>query len=112
MKKEEEDSVPDAKVKAPKAGQNKKNNAATSFGSKSSGNSQPAGTGLDDAMSSFGASNIDDAIAAMSLATESNAKDKVGAKAGAIDAHPERRFKAAFEAYKESEMPRIRQEVR
>lgn len=46
----------------------------------------------------------------MDLVSESSAKDKLGAKAGQIEAHPERRFKAAFEAYKENEMPRIRQE--
>ncbi|CEH18377.1 Uncharacterized conserved protein [Ceraceosorus bombacis] len=70
----------------------------------------PPGTGLDEAISSFSASNIDDALEAMSLATERTDKAAVGAKAGAIERHPERRFKAAFEAYKEREMPRIRQE--
>lgn len=52
-------------------------------------------SGLDDALTSFSASNLDDAISAMSLVTESSSKDKVGAKAGQIDQHPERRFKVS-----------------
>ncbi|CAO1637291.1 unnamed protein product [Parajaminaea phylloscopi] len=112
LKKEEEDSIPDAKTKAPKAGARKEKGG---FGSKQSFGSGGGGggsgpTSIDDAFTSFSASNLDDAIAAMTLVSESNAKDKVGAKAGAIDAHPERRFKAAFEAYKEAEMPRVREE--
>jgi hypothetical protein len=39
-------------------------------------------------------------------------KASVGAKAGAIEAHPERRFKAALEKYIEDELPVIRKEVR
>ncbi|PWN41575.1 DUF1014-domain-containing protein [Ceraceosorus guamensis] len=53
---------------------------------------------------------IASSLDSMSLATERTDKAAVGAKAGAIERHPERRFKAAFEAYKEREMPRIRQE--
>ncbi|PWO00285.1 DUF1014-domain-containing protein [Tilletiopsis washingtonensis] len=70
----------------------------------------PPGTGLDDAVKSFGADNIDDMIDAMSLATERTDKAAVGSKAGAIERHPERRYKAAFEAFKEREMPRIKAE--
>ncbi|CAO1637443.1 unnamed protein product [Sympodiomycopsis kandeliae] len=100
LKKEDDDATPDKKPKPP-----------SKAGKKAPPPSKPAaGPGLDDALSSFSASNIDDALDALTLANESNAKDKVGSKAGAIDAHPERRFKAAFEAYKEAEMPRIRQE--
>lgn len=41
-----------------------------------------------------------------------NDKATMGAKAAqTVDAHPERRFKAAFEAYKEKELPIARKEV-
>lgn len=95
LKKEEEESLPDAKTKAPKAGAKKEKGG---FGSKQffgSANKNAGPPGINDSWSSFSASNLDDAIAAMSLVSESSAKDKVGAKAGAIDVHPERRFKVS-----------------
>ncbi|PWN29088.1 DUF1014-domain-containing protein [Jaminaea rosea] len=103
LKQEDEADLPKTVKAKGGAGGGK---AAKSAPAKSAG----PPSGLDDAIQSFSASNIDDAIGALSLTGESTAKDKVGAKAGMIDAHPERRFKAAFEAYKEAEMPRIRQE--
>ncbi|KAJ2974144.1 hypothetical protein NUW54_g11937 [Trametes sanguinea] len=37
-------------------------------------------------------------------------KASVGSQAANLERHPERRFKAAFEAYKERELPKARQE--
>ncbi|PLW15552.1 hypothetical protein PCANC_01891 [Puccinia coronata f. sp. avenae] len=59
----------------------------------------------------FSARNIDDALDLLDIANEKTDKASLGAKAAkGVDAHPERRFKAAFEAYKENELPVIRKE--
>ncbi|EPY51631.1 HMG-box [Schizosaccharomyces cryophilus OY26] len=50
---------------------------------------------------SYSASNIDDALNLLSL--DSGSKEK-------IDRHPERRFKPAFNEYKESRLPELRKE--
>ncbi|KAG0223933.1 hypothetical protein BGW41_005283 [Actinomortierella wolfii] len=61
----------------------------------------------------FSASNIDDALDLLSLtgsgATGSGSNITTG-KGKDIDRHPERRFKAAFAAYLEREMPRLKEE--
>ena len=59
---------------------------------------------------SFGATGLDDALDMMSIVGQKSDKASMGAKAGQIEKHPERRFKAAFEAYKEAEMPIVRSE--
>lgn len=46
----------------------------------------------------------------MSLVNEKSDNASKGAAAGQIERHPERRFKAAFEAYKERELPRVKEE--
>lgn len=46
----------------------------------------------------------------MTLVNERTDNASRGAAAGAIERHPERRFKAAFEAYKERELPIIKEE--
>ncbi|KAF7729546.1 hypothetical protein EC973_004220 [Apophysomyces ossiformis] len=51
----------------------------------------------------FSASNIDDAIDLLSI-------DDKAAQNKDIEKHPERRFKAALEAYTERELPRFKQE--
>ncbi|GAA6018244.1 hypothetical protein JCM10207_002881 [Rhodosporidiobolus poonsookiae] len=61
-------------------------------------------------LSSFSASGIDDALDALSLATAKTDKASVGSQAAKIETHPERRFKAAFEAYKEEQLPILRKE--
>ena len=105
MLAEEEANIPDGGKKASSGG-NKK------AGSK--GNAKqpaaPIGGGIDDAITSLSASNIDDALDAMTLVTERTDKAAQGAKAAQLERHPERRFKAAFEAFKEQEMVRIKQE--
>lgn len=61
--------------------------------------------GIDGALSALSASGIDDALDALSLANS----DAGGVK---IDRHPERRFKAAYEAYKERRLPEVKEEYK
>ncbi|KAH8929308.1 DUF1014-domain-containing protein [Atractiella rhizophila] len=60
---------------------------------------------------SFSASGIDDALDMLTLVTEKKDKAAEGARAAqSIDSHPERRFKAAFEAYKDRELEQLKKE--
>ncbi|KAF8188339.1 hypothetical protein BJ912DRAFT_399139 [Pholiota molesta] len=59
---------------------------------------------------SFAATGIDNAIDLLEIVTAKLDKASVGQQAAGIERHPERRFKAAYEAYQEREMPIIRQE--
>ncbi|GAA5821719.1 hypothetical protein JCM3770_007236 [Rhodotorula araucariae] len=98
---EEEAALP-AKVKAaPKAGAKKLPPKARAIPSFSTSSDEPA---------SFSASGIDDALDALSLATSRTDKAFVGSQAAKIETHPERRFKAAFEAYKEEQLPILKKE--
>jgi len=115
----EEEAAAPAKVKAaPKAG-NKKAAKATP---------KPAGPGaiaagggisgekereqgapeLPEEPEVFEATGIDNALDLMEVVTAKMDKASVGQQAAGIERHPERRFKAAFEAYKEREMPNAR----
>ncbi|GBC00510.1 hypothetical protein RclHR1_03880020 [Rhizophagus clarus] len=53
----------------------------------------------------FSASNIDDALDLLE-----NSSSNAPTSAANIERHPERRFKAAFRAYEEQEMPKLRKE--
>ncbi|EPQ31218.1 uncharacterized protein PFL1_01405 [Pseudozyma flocculosa PF-1] len=109
-----------ARKKAEKAAleaEDEANTPSTNKGSGKKGAKKPpavkggaAGPGIDDAIASFTASNLDDALDAMTLVNEKSDSASRGAAAGQIERHPERRFKAAFEAYKERELPRIKEE--
>lgn len=68
--------------------------------------------GSDKTVVSYSASNVEDAIDALSLATETGVGAKGGpkGKAGGLDKHPERRHKAAWAAYQERELPRVQEE--
>jgi len=57
---------------------------------------------------SFAATGIDDALELLDVVTAKTDKASVGQQAAGIEAHPERRFKAAFEAYQERELPELR----
>ncbi|POY73938.1 hypothetical protein BMF94_2980 [Rhodotorula taiwanensis] len=100
---EEEASMPSKPKAAPKAGAKKaapaRAPAIPSFES-----------GLSGEPSSFSASGIDDALDAMSLVTSKTDKASVGSQAAKIETHPERRFKAAFEAYKEEQLPILKKD--
>ncbi|KAK7688887.1 hypothetical protein QCA50_007578 [Cerrena zonata] len=114
----EEASAP-AKAKAPpKAGAKK--------GAAASKNVKPAGPGAIAAGSSlspidakddkakeepaetFSATGLDNALDLLDVVTAKMDKASVGQRAADIERHPERRFKAAFEAYKERELPQLR----
>ncbi|KAJ4475612.1 hypothetical protein J3R30DRAFT_3501162 [Lentinula aciculospora] len=59
---------------------------------------------------SFSATGIDNALDLLEVVTAKMDKASVGSQAAGIERHPERRFKAAFEAYQERELPNIRKE--
>ncbi|KAI1791550.1 DUF1014-domain-containing protein [Ganoderma leucocontextum] len=117
---EEESSAP-AKVKAaPKAGAAKK--ATPKKDVKPAGpGAIAAGGGLgavsataeDEAPKepeSYSATGIDNAIDLLEVVTAKMDKASVGTRAADIERHPERRFKAAFEAYKEKELPNVKED--
>ncbi|KAI0355117.1 DUF1014-domain-containing protein [Trametes cingulata] len=119
---EEEASAP-AKVKAaPKAGAKKappKNvkpagpgaiAAGGGLGAVSAGADAEADSGKPAEVEAYSATGIDNAIDLLEVVTAKMDKASVGSQAANIERHPERRFKAAFEAYKERELPKVRQE--
>jgi len=59
---------------------------------------------------SFSATGIDNALDLMEVVNAKTDKASVGQQAAGIEKHPERRFKAALEAYKERELPKLRVE--
>jgi len=59
---------------------------------------------------SYAATGIDNALDLLEVVTAKMDKASVGQKAAQIERHPERRFKPAFEAYLERELPNIKKE--
>ncbi|KAF8589709.1 DUF1014-domain-containing protein, partial [Ramaria rubella] len=59
---------------------------------------------------SFQATGIDDALELLTIVNAKSDKASVGQQAAGLERHPERRFKAAFEAYQERELPIAKQE--
>ncbi|KAG2132872.1 uncharacterized protein EDB93DRAFT_1175731 [Suillus bovinus] len=59
---------------------------------------------------SYAATGIDNALDLLEVVTAKMDKASVGQQAAGIERHPERRFKAAFEAYKERELPKLKDE--
>lgn len=112
---EEEASVPKPKP-APKAGAKKATPKATP---KPAGpGAIAAGGGLEPSVAdipkeepeSFSATGIDNALDLLETVTAKMDKASIGQRAAGIEQHPERRFKAAFEAYKERELPKLKVE--
>jgi len=114
----EEESAAPPKVKAtPKA-----------VGKKSGKDAKPAGPGAIAAdgnlekesetakdeppkeIESYAATGIDNALDLLEVVTAKMDKASVGQQAAGIERHPERRFKAAFEAYKERELQNLKDE--
>ncbi|TRM55494.1 hypothetical protein BD626DRAFT_525368 [Schizophyllum amplum] len=58
----------------------------------------------------YTATGLDNALDLLDVVTAKMDKASVGSRAAELERHPERRFKAAFEAYKEREMPIARKE--
>ncbi|KAK1923244.1 hypothetical protein DB88DRAFT_341722 [Papiliotrema laurentii] len=112
-----EEASTSTKKAAPKAGQKKKEKTLPPGGIIASSFSTHDPLGLRTAKGADGepekvpeltATGIEEMLEVMDLINEKTTKEAVGAKAGLIERHPERRFKAAFEAYLEREMPRIK----
>jgi len=59
---------------------------------------------------SFAATGIDNALDLLEVVTAKVDKASIGNQAAGIEKHPERRFKAALNAYVERELPNIREE--
>ncbi|KAF5386841.1 hypothetical protein D9615_002010 [Tricholomella constricta] len=59
---------------------------------------------------SYAATGIDNALDLLEVVTAKMDKASVGQQAAGIERHPERRFKAAYEAYQERELPRLKDE--
>jgi len=59
---------------------------------------------------SYAASGIDNALDLLDVVTAKMDKASLGAQASKIETHPERRFKAALEAYQERELPNIKKD--
>jgi len=70
--------------------------------SKPKGGKTATKRGVDGALNALNASGIDDALDALSITADG--------KAVVVDRHPERRFKAAYTAYKERRLPEIKEE--
>ncbi|KAH9977040.1 hypothetical protein BGW80DRAFT_1456404 [Lactifluus volemus] len=106
---EEEASV-QKKKSGPKAGgkkATKAENKPAGPGALAAGDGLAASTGTDRELSATGLDNALDLLAVVNAKTD---KASVGNQAAGIERHPERRFKAAFNAYVESELPNIRAE--
>ncbi|TFK25759.1 DUF1014-domain-containing protein [Coprinopsis marcescibilis] len=113
---EEEASAP-AKVKAtPKASQKKKDTkpagpGAIAAGGLGSGSPQPSSSqDPHEEVESYTATGIDNALDLLDVVTAKLDKASIGQKAAGIERHPERRFKAAYEAYSERELPNLKVE--
>lgn len=63
-----------------------------------------------DMVESFSASNLDDALDLLEVVNAKTDKDSVGNMASGLEKHPERRFKSAFEAYMERELPELKKD--
>ncbi|KAG1736885.1 uncharacterized protein EDB91DRAFT_1055360 [Suillus paluster] len=59
---------------------------------------------------SYAATGIDNALDLLEVVTAKMDKASVGQQAAGLERHPERRFKAAFEAYKDRELPILKEE--
>jgi len=57
---------------------------------------------------SYHATGIDNALDLLDVVTAKTDKASMGTQAAGIEKHPERRFKGAYEAYQERELPRLK----
>ncbi|TDL15866.1 DUF1014-domain-containing protein [Rickenella mellea] len=130
---EEEASMAAKPKPAPKAGDKKKKPSAASAEGSGTLDAKPAGPGaiaaggglggVEEKMEKlevvdgaepevFTATGIDDALELLEVVTAKKDKASVGQQAAGLEKHPERRFKAALEAYQERELPNLRAEHR
>ncbi|KAF5349641.1 hypothetical protein D9756_008983 [Leucocoprinus leucothites] len=116
---EEETNAPPKVKAAPKAGQKKKAEAARPAGpgAIAAGGGLAAvsgggdkGKGKEPEVESYSATGIDNALELLDVVTAKMDKASLGQEAAGLEKHPERRFKGAFEAYQERELPKIKQD--
>ncbi|KIK82342.1 hypothetical protein PAXRUDRAFT_832253 [Paxillus rubicundulus Ve08.2h10] len=114
----EEESAAPSKVKAtPKAGAKKAGKDAKPAGPgaiAAAGYAEKESEMVNDEppkeVESYAATGIDNALDLLEVVTAKMDKASVGQQAAGIERHPERRFKAAFEAYKDRELPNLKVE--
>ncbi|KIK59095.1 hypothetical protein GYMLUDRAFT_44833 [Collybiopsis luxurians FD-317 M1] len=120
---EEEASAPSKPKAAPKAGAKKAAakpqpkpagpGAIAAGGGLSGVKAEDGGKGEGEEskeVESYAATGIDNAIDLLEVVTAKMDKASVGSQAAGIERHPERRFKAAFEAYQDRELPNLKKE--
>ncbi|KAG9088207.1 hypothetical protein FS749_002346 [Ceratobasidium sp. UAMH 11750] len=116
---EEEAAAPSKPKPAPKAGKGKAKppppkpagpGAIAAGGGLASVEMPEPQKGEEELVESFAATGIDDALDLLEVVNAKTDKASVGQQAAGIERHPERRFKAALEAYQERELPRIKDE--
>ncbi|KAF5353180.1 hypothetical protein D9757_012655 [Collybiopsis confluens] len=120
---EEEASVPSKPKAAPKVGAKKTSvkpqpkpagpGAIAAGGGLGGADAEEKGKGGDSEtkeVESYAATGIDNALDLLEVVTAKMDKASVGSQAAGIEKHPERRFKAAFEAYQERELPNLKEE--
>ncbi|KAJ7577428.1 DUF1014-domain-containing protein [Mycena floridula] len=110
---EEAASAPAKVAKAPKAGSKKQ--AEKPAGPGAIAASSTKGKAKDpeekpEEPEEFSATGLDNALDLLSVVTAKMDKASVGQQAAGLEKHPERRFKASFEAYQERELPRIKED--
>ncbi|KAG8769113.1 hypothetical protein FRC12_005167 [Ceratobasidium sp. 428] len=117
----EEEAVASSKPKpAPKAGKGKAKPPppkpagpgaiAAGGGLASVDTPEPAKQTEEELVESFAATGIDDALDLLEVVNAKTDKASVGQQAAGIERHPERRFKAALEAFQQRELARIKEE--
>jgi len=115
---EEEASLPSKPKSAPKAS-NKKGagsktpagpGAIAAGGLSASDSKKSVENDVEQLQESFSATGIDDALDLMEVVNAKTDKASTGAAAAGLERHPERRFKAALEAYTERELPTLKEE--
>jgi len=111
----EEEAPAPVKVKTPpKAGGKKAKDpipagpGAIAAGGPSSGGSDKEGFAKE--IESYSATGLDNALDLLDVVTAKMDKASIGQQAAGIEKHPERRFKAAYEAYKERELPKLKED--
>ncbi|KAG9121407.1 hypothetical protein FRC07_002660 [Ceratobasidium sp. 392] len=116
---EEEAAAPSKPKVAPKAGKGKAKppppkpagpGAIAAGGGLASVETPKPEKGEEELVESFAATGIDNALDLLEVVNAKTDKASVGQQAAEIERHPERRFKAAFEAYQERELPRVKEE--
>lgn len=112
---EEEAGISSKKTSSNKASSKKKDKKPAGPGALSAGGGPDsvASNEVNDepeVVESYSATGIDNALDLLEVVNAKTDKASVGQQAAGIERHPERRFKGAFEAYKERELPILREE--